>query len=275
MATLTLGKSVTIDAVQSKKGDAVFVERRRRVVAPGSNELRDEPKAPTTARSAADEKLRAVLEAAKARDEERRQREAEEEAARAAREAEIQRESAEYEQVKEQLAARETANAEVAAAAAEQKEHAPKKTFAPVVRNKAREEEDEGAKAKPSKAGRDFNKRGKISLNDIVIGGGEDDEEIGIRGANRRRSEASLKRFRDKARSMFTAPAKVERVVTLGDTIVVKDLANMMAEKVGNVVKKLMEMGMLVTMNQSIDADTAELIASEFGATVKRVETRP
>ena len=44
MATLTLGKSVTVGAVQSKKGDAVFVERRRRIVAPGNNELREEPK---------------------------------------------------------------------------------------------------------------------------------------------------------------------------------------------------------------------------------------
>ena len=43
MATLTLGKSVTLDAVQSKKGDSVFVERRRRVITPGSNELREEP----------------------------------------------------------------------------------------------------------------------------------------------------------------------------------------------------------------------------------------
>ena len=47
MATLTLGKSVTTDAVRSKKGDAVFVERRRRVVAPNSKELRDEPSAPS------------------------------------------------------------------------------------------------------------------------------------------------------------------------------------------------------------------------------------
>ena len=69
MATLPLGKSVTIDAVQSKKGDAVFVERRRRIVAPGNKELRDEPKKVETPRSAADEKLRAVLAAAKARDE--------------------------------------------------------------------------------------------------------------------------------------------------------------------------------------------------------------
>ena len=90
MATLTLGKSVTIDAVQSKKGDAVFVERRRRVVAPNSNELRDEPTAPSaTPKNAADEKLRAVLAAAKAREEERKAREAAEAEAAAKRAAEI------------------------------------------------------------------------------------------------------------------------------------------------------------------------------------------
>ena len=76
MATLTLGKSVTVGAVQSKKGDAVFVERRRRIVAPGSKELREEPKRVEPTRNAADEKLRAVLAAAKARDEERKKREA-------------------------------------------------------------------------------------------------------------------------------------------------------------------------------------------------------
>lgn len=72
MATLTLGKSVTIDQVASKKGDAVFVERRRRVVAPGSKELREEPVKPDAPRNAADEKLRAVLAAARAREEERK-----------------------------------------------------------------------------------------------------------------------------------------------------------------------------------------------------------
>ena len=72
MATLTLGKSVTLGAVQSKKGDAVFVERRRRIVAPGSHELRDEPAKPVVQHNAADEKLRAVLEAARAREEEQK-----------------------------------------------------------------------------------------------------------------------------------------------------------------------------------------------------------
>ncbi len=284
MATLTLGKSVTIDAVQSKKGDAVFVERRRRVVAPGSKELREEPTAPATPHNAADEKLRAVLAAARAREEERKQRAAAEAAARAAREAEIARESREYEQVREQLAARENVATPVADDVADvviDKPAAPtvpaKKT-APTQRGRARDDDDANDMGRSSRFGnskKEFKKTGKISLHDIVIGGEDDDDEIGLRGANRRRSEASLKRFREKARAIFTAPQKVEHVVTLGDTITVKDLAAAMAEKVGNVIKKLMEMGMMVSQNQSIDADTAELIAGEFGAKVKRVDVKP
>lgn len=284
MATLTLGKSVTIDAVQSKKGDAVFVERRRRVVAPGSKELREEPTAPAAPRNAADEKLRAVLEAARAREEERKRREAEEEALRAAREAEIARESREYEQVKEQLAARENASAapevseEPEKVAPATRKQAQSQQSASQVQNNtrgARRDEEDMRPSKFNNSKKDFKKSGKISLHDIIIGDGEDEDEIGIRGANRRRSEASLKRFREKARAIFTAPQKVAHEVVLGDTITVKDLAAAMAEKVGNVIKKLMEMGMMASQNQSIDADTAELIATEFGATVKRVDVKP
>ena len=284
MATLTLGKSVTTDAVRSKKGDAVFVERRRRVVAPGNKELRDEPNTPMAPKNAADEKLRAVLAAAKAREEERKKREAEEEAARAARAAEIERENREYQQVKSQLAARENANTDAESAddnnqPARQKHAQQPKVFTNNAvagasrKNRDNDDEERGSRFNNSK--KDFKKSGKIHLRDIVMGDGEDDDEIGLRGANRRRSEASLKRFREKARAVFSAPQKVEHVVTLGDTITVKDLAAAMAEKVGNVIKKLMEMGMMVSVNQSIDADTAELIAGEFGATVKRVDVKP
>ncbi|MFQ6730186.1 MAG: translation initiation factor IF-2 [Alphaproteobacteria bacterium] len=283
MATLTLGKSVTTDAVRSKKGDAVFVERRRRVIAPDSKELRDEPKAPVAQKNAADEKLRAVLAAAKAREEERKKREAEEEAARAARAAEIERENREYEKVKSQLAARETtAQASEPVEEVQQTRSKPtphQKVFTNNAvaggarKNRDNDDQQRGNKFNNSK--KDFKKSGKIHLRDIVIGDGDDEDEIGLRGANRRRSEASLKRFREKARAVFSAPQKVERVVTLGDTITVKDLAAAMAEKAGNVIKKLMEMGMMVSVNQSIDADTAELIAGEFGATVKRVDVKP
>ncbi|MBR4806487.1 MAG: hypothetical protein IKZ64_01555, partial [Alphaproteobacteria bacterium] len=245
MATLTLGKSVTLDAVQSKKGDSVFVERRRRVIAPGRNELREEPAKPAQPHNPADDKLRAVLEAARAREEERKKREAGEAAARAAREAEIARETMEYEQVKEQLAARENAAQQV------QEEYVEPTAVPRSVQNGGKKnqnrhmddnENDDAPvqQRRNNKFGggkKEFTKTGKISLQDIVMGGDDDDDdEIGIRGANRRRSEASLKRFREKARAMFNAPQKVAHEVTLGDTIVVKDLAAAMAEKVGNVV---------------------------------------
>ncbi|MEL6170812.1 MAG: translation initiation factor IF-2, partial [Pseudomonadota bacterium] len=64
---------------------------------------------------------------------------------------------------------------------------------------------------------------------------------------------------------------KIVREVQLPEVIVVSELANRMAERVGDVVKSLMNNGMMVTQNQSIDADTAELIIEEFGHKVTRV----
>ena len=177
MATLTLGKSVTIDAVQSKKGDAVFVERRRRVVAPNSNELREEPKAPiATPKNAADEKLRAVLAAAKAREEERKAREAAEAEAAAKRAAEIEREEREYEQVREQLAARENTTPvseaeEEITPRAKPTPSAPK-TFtnnAVAGANRRGRNNTDDEDTRPNKhSKKDFKKSGKISIHDII-----------------------------------------------------------------------------------------------------------
>jgi translation initiation factor IF-2 len=64
---------------------------------------------------------------------------------------------------------------------------------------------------------------------------------------------------------------KVVRNVNLPPAIVVSELANRMAERVGAVVKSLMNNGMMVTQNETIDADTAELIIEEFGHKVVRV----
>lgn len=65
---------------------------------------------------------------------------------------------------------------------------------------------------------------------------------------------------------------KIVNEVVLPELISVSDLAERMAEKTGDVVKKLFTMGMVATSNQVIDADTAELIIHEFGHTVKRVK---
>ena len=86
---------------------------------------------------------------------------------------------------------------------------------------------------------------------------------------------AAMKRKQERARQKAmggnVSREKVVRDVQLPETIVVSELANRMAERVADVVKSLMNMGMMVTQNQTIDADTAELIIEEFGHKVQRV----
>ena len=60
--------------------------------------------------------------------------------------------------------------------------------------------------------------------------------------------------------------------VTIPEIISVQELAKRMAEKSSDVMKALMKNGVMVTINQNIDADTAEIIAGEFGHKVKRVD---
>ena len=90
----------------------------------------------------------------------------------------------------------------------------------------------------------------------------------------RSRSMAALKRARQKqkfAGQAATESIKIIREVIIPEFITVGELANRMAVRSGDVVKALMKLGMMVTINQSIDADTAELICTEFGHTPKRV----
>lgn len=91
----------------------------------------------------------------------------------------------------------------------------------------------------------------------------------------RSRSLASVRRARQKHQKKQTQDqqdaAKILREVIIPETITVGDLANRMAVRGGEVVKSLMKFGVMATINQVIDADTAELICQEFGNNVKRV----
>ncbi len=95
-----------------------------------------------------------------------------------------------------------------------------------------------------------------------------DDDSVRVR------SMAALKRAREKEKRLHTSQgpaAKQVREVVVPETITVQELANRMAERGSDVIKALFKMGMVVTLNQSIDQDTAELIVTDFGHTVKRV----
>jgi translation initiation factor IF-2 len=106
---------------------------------------------------------------------------------------------------------------------------------------------------------------GKLTVNRAL--GGEE-------GA-RARSLAALKRAREKEHRRHvggSAPREKQvRDVVVPDAITVQELANRMAEKGADLVKSLFKMGMPVTVNQTIDQDTAELLVTEFGHNITRV----
>ena len=72
-------------------------------------------------------------------------------------------------------------------------------------------------------------------------------------------------------RTEITVPKASKRVVRISEVITVGDLSREMGVKAGEVIKKLMGMGMMATINQVLDADTATLIASEFDHQVENV----
>ena len=128
-------------------------------------------------------------------------------------------------------------------------------------RKPSREETDKQNRNKSRDDGR---RSGKLTLNEALSGGG-----------NRHRSMAAMKRKqerqRQKAMGGTETREKVVREVQVPETILVQELANRMAERVADVVKALMQNGMMVTQNEAIDVDTAELIVEEFGHKIVRV----
>ncbi|MEM8775057.1 MAG: translation initiation factor IF-2 [Pseudomonadota bacterium] len=204
--------------------------------------------------------------AEKAREDEKRRRREEAEAKeREQREAE-QRARAKADEEEQRKRDAETAAKQAAAAAAAPAEEAPAQRQtkqAPARKAPERERDDRNRGGK----GRDDGGRrsGKLTLNQALAGG----------DGGRQKSLAAMKRKQERARQKAMGGTqereKIVREVQLPEVIVVSELANRMAERVGDVIKSLMNNGMMVTQNQSIDADTAELIIEEFGHKVTRV----
>ncbi|WP_372571480.1 translation initiation factor IF-2 [Ruegeria jejuensis] len=233
--------------------DAEMARRLKAVQAAKAREAEE------TARRAAEEKARAEereRRRAEAEAKEREQREAEERAKQKAADEERQRKEAE-----------ESARRAAAEAASAKEAPKPEQRSAPAGRPAPAEAPRRDREQRPSRGkGRDDNRRsGKLTLNQALSGG----------EGGRQKSLAAMKRKQERARQKAMGGSvereKVIRDVQVPETIVVSELANRMAERVGDVVKSLMNMGMMVTQNQSIDADTAELIIEEFGHKVVRV----
>ncbi|QIZ81095.1 translation initiation factor IF-2 [Thalassovita gelatinovora] len=219
-------------------------------------------------------KAREVEEAAtrvaeeKAREEERMRRREEAEAKeREEREREQALKARAEEEARKKQEAEDAAKRAAAAAAAppaEEKGPARTQKAAPAgaAPNRKKEREEDRTRSKARDDGR---RSGKLTVNQALSG----------REGGRTKSLAAMKRKQERARQKaMGAPVEREKVVRdvrVPETIVVSELANRMAERVADVVKSLMKMGMMVTQNQPIDADTAELIVEEFGHRIQRV----
>jgi translation initiation factor IF-2 len=139
---------------------------------------------------------------------------------------------------------------------AEEEEEAPSKVKRSSVR----------PPAKPLAPRRDEPRRraGKISIVQAL------DENAG----ERMRSLAAVKRAREKEKRAHMLQMETQRVirdVIIPESITVQDLAARMAERSTDVIKALMKMGIMATINEQLDQDTAELIVTEFGHRLKRV----
>ncbi len=227
-----------------------------------------------------EERLRA-LEEERRRAEENRRAEEEAEKARTAAEEQVAAEPAVVEQpVPAEEPAPASADAEAAASTestGERAAPAPRR-FTPVARpepKKPEKKREERGKVpqqqQPAPAGRvadrnDKRRGGKLTVNRAL------NEDEGARA----RSLAALKRAREKERraqlgGKSKPREKQVRDVIVPEAITVQELANRMAEKGADLVKALFNMGMMVTVNQTIDQDTAELLVEEFGHNIQRV----
>ncbi len=264
--------------------------RKKRII--GNRGEQEEPKVKIDEATAAKLKL---LAEAKEHDARRRQEEEEKERLRLQR-----KEAEEQEKARKEAEARQ-AEEEKAAASAQQtaKEEAASQTDSTVVSQ---------FKAKPKKSydfdeddseegfhGHKFNKKiqdkslskdevfeqerrkitkrsfetprrgGKVNLQNY---GNDDydDDDFGFGVPHRR-----FKKKQPKTQSLQPPVEKIVKEVIIPEIITVQELANRMAEKSAEVIKKLMALGVMATINQPIDADTAQIIVEEFGHKFKRV----
>lgn len=286
----TLSLKRTVDSGQVRQNfshgrtKSVQVERKRkRMVAPGNVAAPSsatpsatepvETKAPEGKEQTSENNLgglsrqeqaarQAAVAEAKVRAAEEAIREKEEAEKRALEEAERLKEEAKRKLVSQDITDIPVTPVETTEAPATLRRKEPARTSedTPARRKEKTEEPRRPAVAKRGEQQR--RRTGKLTINDAL----NDEERVRSMASIRRRRE------REKRQSMSMEPReKVARTITLPESITIQELANRMAERAVDVIKLLMQQGVMAKINDTIDADTAELIAEELGHKVNRV----
>ena len=247
-------------------------EAERAAEAAAEAERREaERKAREASERARQEELRQLAEAEEAR----RQAEREAEDARAAAQQETAKPAPKAEAPKKSASASPAAEAPAAAPADRAR---TKKGEAPPRPQRGPEEAPVFGRVKKAKGQEEQNK--KTTLRAKNDSGRRRSSKLSVADAlegdeDRMRSLSSIRRQRERekqrAKEALATQQKIIREVIVPETITVGELANRMAERSGDVIRSLMKMGVMATVNQSIDADTAELVIEELGHQIRRV----
>ncbi|MHA6334092.1 translation initiation factor IF-2 [Qipengyuania sp. CAU 1752] len=242
---------------------------------PSSSDETPQERVARLQREAEEDRLRLAQEARK-RDDKKAKESAAEKKQRAEDKSKAEEEAEERAAEEAKAASKAAAEAEAAAvdasadaAAAEVDDGKPApaaRKFTPIARpepKKPEKKKKEEKRVAPSE--KDKRRSGKLTVSRAL----NEDE------GRRARSLAALKRAREKERRLQGGPStpreKQVRDVVVPEAITIQELANRMAEKGADLVKALFNMDMMVTVNQTIDQDTAELLVEEFGHNIKRV----
>ena len=255
----------TLRTGRGGRGTAVKVETRRKKIfvrRPPEPSASDAPAAPAPAAPP-----QAQLEAERIREEDLKRKAAEEEARRQ----EATRKAEEEERIRTDAQAKAKAEADVLEAAKKRAESSPEIVARAVAEAAAKAQAEaraaeSGNRRAPGRAGARHRERSR-----------EDDF-----GDGRRRRELSLKRESRRSRRRqlsvekqggeFEKPQEViVREVEVGEMVTVGELAQRMSVKAGEVIKSLMGMGVMATINQPLDQDTAILLVEELGHKIKIV----
>ncbi len=250
------------EAPEPEEAEAVTVEEAPAVEIPSDEAVAEQPAdapapEPEAALSPEEAELRALREA----------------------EAEERRKIEEDQRRREEEAARHAEERRESQPAASQAEAAPAAEPAPAGRRPAGPRGGEAEDARPKRreakrppagpkrtTGEPRRRTGRLTITQAL------DERV---EEERQRSLASVRRARERERQRQRqggdATSKVIREVVVPETISVQELSNRMAERSGDVVKHLMRMGVMASISQTIDADTAEIVVQEFGHRAKRV----
>ncbi|MDM8523128.1 translation initiation factor IF-2 [Desulfococcaceae bacterium HSG8] len=149
-----------------------------------------------------------------------------------------------------------------------QKKEASAKDKKKRIRRRKPEPETDRKTASPDKKAKDIRwTKKKISFKRKEVVEGDALYDEGRRGRKGRKGG----KVKVKAqKTQITTPKAIKRRIKIDDTIVLSDLAKRMGIKAGEMIKKLMMLGVMATVNQTIDFDTAALVASEFDYEVER-----